>query len=87
LKFIKTFIVISISLLTNNLAHAANVDFISIYSHASEACISIQENKDSANSKDGAASDEANKNKECEHLKADQESVEPKFSTKRPRGQ
>jgi hypothetical protein len=87
LRFTKSLIVISISLLTNNLTYAANVDFISIYSNSSEACGNTQVDKDSGNTKEADASIEASKNKECEHFKINKEFVEPKFSTKRPRGQ
>lgn len=75
------------SLLINNLAQAANVDFKSIYNIDLEYCNNIQTEKNFTNSKDVVASVEANKNKQCESVKAEKDYVEPKFSTKRPRGQ
>ena len=80
-------------------AQAANVDFNSIYNNASQACNDKQINKDckgiyessqhcdSTKTKDEVASNEISTIETCLNLKSDNTYVEPKFSTKRPRGQ
>ena len=94
----KTKIVISFFLFSVTNAQAANVDFSSIYNNASEVCNDKQINKDcesmnesslqcdSTKTKEGVVSDEISTNKTCVNLKSNNY-VEPKFSTKRPRGQ
>jgi hypothetical protein len=68
-------------------AIAANVDFKSIYSNPSEACSDYQANKDAANNKDDVANNESIKRNPCANIKSTNDYVEPRFSTKRPRGQ
>jgi hypothetical protein len=87
LIFIKLTVALSASLLIIDLAQAANVDFKSIYNSDLESCNNIQTDKDNTNSKDGVASFGAIENRQCESVKTDKDYVEPKFSTKRPRGQ
>ena len=95
----KTKIVITLLLLSVIHAQAANVDFNSTYNNASEACNDKQINKDCKNmnesshqcdstkTQDGVANNETSTLKPCVNLKSDNTYVEPKFSTKRPRGQ
>ena len=74
-------------LLTGSLAQSANVDFNAIYDNNFERCNNDQAHKNSINYKNGVTSNEANKYKQCEIVKAEKDYIEPKFSTKRPRGQ
>lgn len=87
-KLIFRNVLIVVSVLSFNVSYAiaANVDFKSIYNNDLESCNNIQTDKDYANSMDGVASIEESKNKQCESVKAEKDYVEPKFSTKRPRG-
>lgn len=85
--YTKPLLVAFICLLMSSLAQSANVDFNTIYYSNFERCNNNQSGKDSINYKDGVTSNEASKNKQCEIVKADKDYVEPKFSTKRPRGQ
>lgn len=98
MTFTKTKIVIIFFLFSLTNAQAANVDFNSIYNNASQACNDKQTSKDCENmnesshqceskkNKDGVESNEVSTNKTCLSLKSDNY-IEPKFSTKRPRGQ
>ena len=86
-------------LLISNLALAANIDFKTINNNASKNCTNnhTKENCVNVNGSDSAcqpdrsnesvASYEASKHEPCTNLKTDESYVEPKFSTKRPRGQ
>ena len=86
-------------LLMSNLAIAANIDFKTINNIASKNCSNNHTKEDCASanglnsacqpdkSNDSAASNEANKHEPCANVKTEESHVEPKFSTKRPRGQ
>lgn len=90
---------IAMILLINNLSIAANIDFKTIYDNASETCIDNQTGKDcktikelntecdSTRAKNEAAGNETSTNNSCTKVNSDNNYVEPKFSTKRPRGQ
>lgn len=80
---------IAMLLLINNLAFAANIDFKTINNNASKNCKNVN-GLDSARQPDksnAAASNEASKHEPCTNVKTEESYVEPKFSTKRPRGQ
>lgn len=97
--FIRKLTAIAIILLINNVAFAANIDFKTINNnayknfldnHTKEICTNVngldavcQPDK----SKDAAASNDASKLEPCTNVKTEDSLVEPKFSTKRPRGQ
>ena len=80
-------------LLMSNLAIAANIDFKTINNNASKNCTDnhTKENCENVNGSDSACqpdrSNEANKHEPCANVKTEESHVEPKFSTKRPRGQ
>ena len=82
----------------NNLASAANIDFKAINNNASKNCTDnhMKEYCTNVNRLDSAcqpgkgsdaATGETSKHEPCTNLKTDESVVEPKFSTKRPRGQ
>ena len=83
----KLFIIVFVTLITSGIASAANVDFNNIYGNASEICKNKQIDEDSKSNKDINDINESSKNERCENVKADKDYVEPRFSTKRPRGQ
>ncbi len=97
--FSKTILVISLLLLSVTHVQAANVDFNTIYNGALETCNDKQISKDcksmnesnpdcdSSKSKDGFVGNDTSTSKPCVNVKAGSHYVEPKFSTKRPRGQ
>lgn len=80
-------------LLMSNLVIAANIDFKTINNIASKNCSNnhTKENCANVNGSDSACqpdrSNEANKHEPCTNVKTEESHVEPKFSTKRPRGQ
>lgn len=80
-------------LLMSNLTLAANIDFKTINNNASKNCTDnhTKANCANVNGSDSACqsdrSNEANKHEPCANVKTEESHVEPKFSTKRPRGQ
>lgn len=93
----KTKIVIALFLLYVAQVQAANVDFNAIYNNALDSCNNNQTSQDcnnmdesnhqcvSSKTKDGVGETETASIKPCVNAKTN--NVEPKFSTKRPRGQ
>ena len=81
------------------MAIAANVDFKTLNNNAISTCANNQTKENCKNvngtdsacqidkSNDAAAANDANKYEHCNNIKTDESYVEPKFSTKRPRGQ
>ena len=92
-------IAIAIFLFISNMAIAANIDFGTIYNNASKNCTDnkmkeICTNVNGSNSvchpdKSNAivAGKEASKHEDCLNFQPEENHIEPKFSTKRPRGQ
>lgn len=81
---------IAMLLFINNLALAANIDFKTINNNASKNCTNVNgldSARQSHKSNDAADSNETSKHEPCTNVKAEESYVEPKFSTKRPRGQ
>ena len=84
-------------LLISNLAFAANIDFKTINNNASKNCTDnhTKENCTNVNGLDSecqhdksiATSHEVSQDESCTNVKTEETFVEPKFSTKRPRGQ
>lgn len=99
LIFTRKLIVIAMCLLINSLALAANIDFKSINNNAYKNCSNHQteENYTNVNGLDSACQhgksnetitrNEASKDDLCKNVKNEESYVEPKFSTKKPRGQ
>ncbi len=96
--FARKLTAIAMLLLINNLAIAANIDFKTINNNASKNCTynHTKENCTNVNGLDtacqfdksnDAASNEASKHESCTNVRTEESLVEPKFSTKRPRGQ
>lgn len=81
----------TILLLSNNLALAANIDFNAL-NNSLEDCDCINQNESSPQC-EPVKSEHASKNngvndaKPCKNVKTEKTYVEPKFSTARPRGQ
>lgn len=98
MKIKKTIIVISLFLLSVANVHAANVDFNAIYNNHLDSCNNNQTSKDCKSDNASNHQCDSTKNidevgeadttsiKPCVNAKVDN-NVEPKFSTKRPRGQ
>ena len=75
-------------LLINNLALAANIDFKTINNNKSKACIGNQTKKSCENLIElPPCQPVTSKDEPCNNVKTKENIVEPKFSTKRPRGQ
>ena len=97
LIFIRKLTAFAIFLLISNLALAANIDFKTIKNNASKNCTDNHTKANCTNvkgldsecqpDKSNAASNESNKHEPCTNVKTEETFVEPKFSTKRPRGQ
>ena len=93
LIFIRKLTATAMFLLMSNLAIAANIDFKTINNNASKNCSNnhTKENCANVNGSDSACqpdrSNEASKHEACTNVKTGESHVEPKFSTKRPRGQ
>ena len=97
LIFTRKLTVIAMLLLINNLALGANIDFKTINNNASKNCTDNHTKANCTNvngldsecqpDKNNAASNEASKHEACTNVKTEETFVEPKFSTKRPRGQ
>ena len=86
MKLLNKVMIICLGLLASNLALAANVDFNAIVGNATEHCNANQTNANCNEvNKDSADCKAAQPKTNCVNAKA--EVVEPKFSTKRPRGQ
>lgn len=90
---------IAMLLLTNNLALAANIDFKTINNNPSKNCTDNRTKENCTNvngldsackpdkSNDAVASNKTSKHEPCTDVNTEESLVEPKFSTKRPRGQ
>ena len=99
LIFVRKLIAIAMLLLVNNLTLAANIDFKTINNNASKNCTDnhMIENCTNVNGLDSAcqpdktnnatASNKKSEHEPCTNLKTKESYVEPKFSTKKPRGQ
>ena len=99
LIFTRKLTVIVMLLLISNFALSANIDFKTINNVASKNCTENQIKENCANvngldaacqpnkGSDSAASYDASKHEPCTNVKTEETFVEPKFSTKRPRGQ
>ena len=97
LIFTRKLTAITMLLLANNFALAANIDFKTINNNASKNCTDNHTKENCMNlngldsacqpDKGNAASDEASKHEPCTNVQHEESFVEPKFSTKRPRGQ
>ena len=75
-------------LLINNLALAANIDFKTITNNASKTCIEKQTEEGCENLIElPPCRPVSSKDEPCNNLETNENTVEPKFSTKRPRGQ
>ena len=97
LIFTRKLTVIAMLLLISNFALAANIDFKTINNNASKNCTDNHTKANCTNvnelnsaynpDKSDAASNESSKHEACTNVKTEETFVEPKFSTKRPRGQ
>lgn len=99
LSYLRKFTAVTIFLCMNNLAFAANIDFNAINNQRSNNCTNNHsiENCTNANVSDPAchsdksidakASNDASKHEPCTIVNTNDNFVEPKFSTKKPRGQ
>ena len=93
LIFTRKLTVIAMLLLISNFALAANIDFKTINNNASKNCTDnhTKANCTNVNGLDSECQPEkgndASKHEPCKNEKAEETFVEPKFSTKRPRGQ
>ena len=97
LIFTRKLTVIAVLFLISNFALAANIDFKTINNNASKNCTDTHTKANCTNvngldsecqpDKSNAASNEASKHEACTNVKTEETFVEPKFSTKRPRGQ
>lgn len=66
---------------------AANIDFQTIHNNAANDCASIQKKERSNNQNESLPFQPLDNENPCKNVQADTNYVEPKFSTKRPRGQ
>ena len=99
LIFTRKLTAIAMLLLINNLALAANIDFKTINNNVSKNCTDNHMIEDCTNvswfdsaclpdkTNDATVSSKASKHEPCTNVKTEESYVEPKFSTKRPRGQ
>lgn len=92
LNFIKKIFVIFMFLFINNLALGANIDFNKLNNMASRNCtVHLSENCVNANEPNAQClprtSNESSAEAPCANVKTEDNYVEPKFSTKKPRGQ
>lgn len=79
---------IAVFLLINNLAYAANIDFKTMNNNASKTCNDNQAKEGCANLNElPPCQPITSKDEPCNNVKTEKSFVEPKFSTKRPRGQ
>ena len=88
LNFIYKLTAIAMFLLINNLALAANIDFKTINNNQSKTCIDNQAKEGCENTIElPPCQPVGSKDEPCNNVETKENTVEPKFSTKRPRGQ
>lgn len=74
-------------LLSAHQVSAANIDFQTIHNNAANDCASIQKTERSNNQNESLPLQPLANEDPCKNVQADKNYIEPKFSTKRPRGQ
>lgn len=84
---IQKFAFCTLLLLSAQQVSAANIDFKTIHNNAANDCASVQKIERSNNQNESLPLQPLANEDPCKNIHTDNNYVEPKFSTKRPRGQ